>query len=951
MKNLSILLATIVLGAFTTAHGKEMLGAEALMKRMQADLSGGADAGDPMSKFRKAYKSMESGEQEATPEKWLELFDTFLEIPKNQRNRQNYGSDNLQFAGLFKVLPPSAAWPELRALIDKRPEGELRTACLKLLFDVLATTDGDIAASLETFQKSYQRIADGETSTNLDYYMESMLKRVRRADANTARDLVKMLDSVGPGADPFNGYLEVPDLSKVPKEEAKNLLLRILDYHGKVSFENDLDAARMAAVILENPDKLKAPMWELVKTKEDVALFELFLTKPDKERDVWNKSEAKQIYIVGLLAAGRLEDAQAYLLKLRATKGEENISLNSSLVDELSSGQKPEDLFVLFKDLLTKDPGMDVWPVYLDLAARSGKTEEALAFLKAALGNEGDAAVSQDVRESYSKALLESGKTDAAIAFLRGEVARYSAMDAPTEQEAKAFLNSSLRLIRIGTLLGKNDLVEEGFANADKAVPLERKFSSYHNGVDGGYFDLLLEHGKFAEAEEAVAEELVLKSKTEDQNRRDRKTEMTQLVYVYSKAGHHADVIKLLDEGTMWDAGDLSEINNGSIGDTSLYTIAAEAMLQTGQTEKALSIVKRTLAKNPGNDRAYAILLKIGADGTLDLLDQLAAANPFQERPLIWKAQILADQGKLEEAEKTVMAGIGIDPSDGEQGSGDRMRAYEILADILEKRGDGKKSDFMRGVVKAIRISEKADRWWSAGMTGQALALYEEALKEFADAYCIQSRLALRYSDLGNFEKAAEHYQRAFELMPSSFGRVESHCFGCEGAFSGEIAQQIAEQTFEELAEKTPDNPQVFYLLGYLRESQGKEADAAVQYAKAVELDPLYINAWKKLQAVAEAAKLPAEKVDDISLNIYRLDPKAGTLSKMKNLGKLWDTVLAVDAKLAPEETGPLYPLPESKSASEQDRYHDSEDSRQPRNQLAANNLFQSVIRLVENSL
>ena len=53
---------------------------------------------------------------------------------------------------------------------------------------------------------------------------------------------------------------------------------------------------------------------------------------------------------------------------------------------------------------------------------------------------------------------------------------------------------------------------------------------------------------------------------------------------------------------------------------------------------------------------------------------------------------------------------------------------------------------------------------------------------DFADAYCIQSRLALRYSELGDYVKAEQHYQRAFELMPDSFGRIESHCFGCEGA-------------------------------------------------------------------------------------------------------------------------------------------------------------------------
>jgi hypothetical protein len=52
-------------------------------------------------------------------------------------------------------------------------------------------------------------------------------------------------------------------------------------------------------------------------------------------------------------------------------------------------------------------------------------------------------------------------------------------------------------------------------------------------------------------------------------------------------------------------------------------------------------------------------------------------------------------------------------------------------------------------------------------------------------------------------------------MMPDSFGRVESHCFGCERAFDGERAQSIAERVFTGIAAKRPDNPQVHYLLGY----------------------------------------------------------------------------------------------------------------------------------------
>ncbi|NJM38984.1 MAG: hypothetical protein HC845_14600 [Akkermansiaceae bacterium] len=76
------------------------------------------------------------------------------------------------------------------------------------------------------------------------------------------------------------------------------------------------------------------------------------------------------------------------------------------------------------------------------------------------------------------------------------------------------------------------------------------------------------------------------------------------------------------------------------------------------------------------------------------------------------------------------------------------------MDDVLEKRGDADQAKIMRGAVQAIRISERADDWWNAGLLSRAIKQYEESLNAFADAYCIQSRLALRYSQLGNFYKS-----------------------------------------------------------------------------------------------------------------------------------------------------------------------------------------------------
>ena len=222
------------------------------------------------------------------------------------------------------------------------------------------------------------------------------------------------------------------------------------------------------------------------------------------------------------------------------------------------------------------------------------------------------------------------------------------------------------------------------------------------------------------------------------------------------------------------------------------------------------------------------------------------------------------------------------------------MRAYGVLADIYQQRGNEKQETFFRGVLKAIRLAENADDFYDAGLKTRAVAMYEDALLQFADAYCIESRLAVQLANLGNLEAAAKHYQRAFELMPDSFGQVESHCFGCEQAFQGNLAQTTAEEVFTRLAKENPTKPQIFYLIGYLRDSQYRYPEALAAYQKAVQLDPDYLNAWSKILDIHEHMHLPREVREEAILNALRLDPLGNhsyySTSQGTNLAELWET-------------------------------------------------------------
>ena len=85
-----------------------------------------------------------------------------------------------------------------------------------------------------------------------------------------------------------------------------------------------------------------------------------------------------------------------------------------------------------------------------------------------------------------------------------------------------------------------------------------------------------------------------------------------------------------------------------------------------------------------------------------------------------------------------------MDPSDGEQGRGDRMRVYDILGQAHAALGDQEQADFFAQVVQSIRISEEADQWRIAGLTTMLSRSIAKA------RLCLMARIVSRLAWLVN---------------------------------------------------------------------------------------------------------------------------------------------------------------------------------------------------------
>lgn len=921
--------------------------------------------------------------------RWTELLDSYLTSPRGSSFSMR-GYDRTDLSQILMSLPPPESWDDIATLLGQRKGANAaQDAPLQLLMAVLRgdakTRDDSLNAMRENLKakkglESYQRQTYEQYLQQITSQMEELastdMEKIRAFEALLTRTEKGELK---PWEAASSGQMTVPDLVRFTDEKtATALLLRLLKSGPEyVRIEGKTTRLLAASLALKHIDTLKKPLWELVTTLDHAPLYEAMLAKFPEAND-HRRQSAAEIYLLALIAGNRTQEA----VKLALTEDgntEGHVSISTGHLDSMNHEGLGKQVLAFLQQLLTQDATLPYWKAFIELSAHQRNSAGALKLLQESLARPSlPAAARAEMQGHYHAALLAADQKDEGVSVLRELVKA-----GPDEKKSKrnrrmfggaedGYFELCVKLATLGKLLDKPELVDEALAAA--IAEGERALKDDSSGMSRfqlpSLIDLLLDHGRGPQAEQEVAKRLTsaaTQPRTSDSfdpfsSGLNADQLLIALISVYDRTGRQQDVLGVLEQMPYWTSSDLASFD----GDPSLMAAVARALIEAGRKEEASRVLRRAVKHSLGKDAIYSLLLQAEEGQPLaGFLDELAKRDRFEERPLIWKARVLLDAGQVAEAEKTVRAAIAIDPSDGEQGKGDRMRAYAILAEVLEKKGDAENAKVMRGAVSAIRKSEDADDWWNAGLLSEAVRRYEAALNDFADAYCIQARLALRYSDMGEFDKSEKHYLRAFELMPDSFGRVESHCFGCEGAFSGVRAQSAAEKVFTRLASLPPVKPQVHYLLGYLRQAQDRPAEAAEAYRMAVKADPDYLNAWIKITQLAEEAQMPREESENATLQIFRLDP-AGRhshprLEGMTNMRRLWGTLLAAEASLPAPDTGKLLTLTAAKARHETEKdlnamrrdamtqFSAGMSRENPRQHLLQNQLIMTMVRFIES--
>jgi tetratricopeptide (TPR) repeat protein len=938
MRALAIfLIACCAISMITLA---DFQGSLSILERVaKAKPSTGTQSTNPVISWRNDVEKFTSSSGTQAPDaaaaQWMDLLRRFYKLTAEQFNDAIGQGGQVGISTLIQALPPTEAWNKLGGLLNKQVSDagknrSMDTWAVRLLAGIINNDQAGLDKTVTDFKEHIAALDDLDSYERRNYEMriDEVEDAVDHAAGRPSRAVPRFLstltklEKLGTREIAESYYsLDVPLLEKeLSAEETKAALKRFLKL-GLKQFSIRHDSTRKLAgeVAVEMADVLTAAPWALVKELGNGLLFEKLEKKFGAQIEEYEYIQAESDYVHYLIVTNRSQEAVDRIMASLKRKQNSQISLNIYNSKSEDGQRQSVQLMNFLRALLTTKPEAPYWDDYISLSAKHQQSERALKDLRVALEKPGvDPALQRVLKPHMSVALLAADEREAGIQALV-ETVKLGADEKSLREGNSNFVDTCLQLINLGRLLQRPELKQLALQSAKAAFI---NMNEYRKGNEiTSLCDNLISNGYLEEAEAILADRLVALKQAPQTNNYSGRNEydelLGRLLRIYDQANRGNELLALLEQSPDWSRSDLADyMGQNSFSDKTLAGVG-RALVKADRKAEAAKLARRLVWSRPALDDGYQLLLDThSAEDAHKLLNDVEKRDRFQERPLIWRAQLLLNENKLAEAEAEVQRATKIDPSDGEQGKGDRMRAYAVLGAILERKGDAAGAKLMTNIIKAIRASEEADDWWQAGLLKEAVRKYQDALKSFSDAYCVQSRLALRFAELGDMKMAEQHYIKAFELMPSSFGRIESHCFGCEGAFASKLAQEIAERVFTRLQKEQPENPQVHYLLGYLRESQDRNQEAGNAYRAAIRLDRYYYNALKNLQDLAEPLKLSAAEVDALALERLRLDPN-GTrgsvvISTPAKLLLMWKLILDSEKAMPKGESGPLLALKEA---------------------------------------
>ena len=729
-----ILGAAILAVLSPLACSAELRDAKSVLQQIEGAVAQAAKTSDSaqlladLQQFRVQYRQLAP---RAAAERWFALLDRAQALPMGMggADASSIDLENRGYVGIGSVLasiPAPAAWPEMRSIAAARAKkagpGDLNALAIQLLTDGLNNDGAALKATLAKVDSATRQLAPEMRANMTDAVLNANVSIA--ASYGTPDDVVTAFETKLKALDggDAQGTLQIPDLvGMVGAERATPLLRKAVTSSSPIYVVSGVETRRLARQLaLADIAHMNAPQWALVDTIEATALYEAIQEKfGDESHDSTGGDDADIYYLLSTIIAKQQQKAEAVLARI-ARSGQ--LYLPPSAVKALRDAGQGEALAEFLHASLAKQPELEAWDVYIEQAAYAGRSKQALELIRQ-LQQRADlpAHLRKELAAREIEALLANNQIDAGIKSLRAQIAAKPGDDkvAINRQIANA-----TRLARIGRLLERRDIVREGIDAARASLPRADGPSDYMRDIHvTQLYEVYRRVGDAAGAQDLALAELARASSGMEQaeqfgmgtaNSGKRKA-LIELVGIYTTANRPQDALAVLREAKQWGARDLGEFidEKDSLGMPIGYA-AARSLAETGERDNALRVLRALIQRSPGYDAGYELLVKLTGSQSNAELDALYLRDQFEERPLIWKAQTLLQTQQLQAAEETIRRAIAIDPSDGEQPANDRLRAYAVLADIVDAKGQQKDAAGYRQALEA-NDSAALDRLWREG--------------------------------------------------------------------------------------------------------------------------------------------------------------------------------------------------------------------------------------------
>src|SRR5437867_6363678 len=328
------------------------------------------------------------------------------------------------------------------------------------------------------------------------------------------------------------------------------------------------------------------------------------------------------------------------------------------------------------------------------------------------------------------------------------------------------------------------------------------------------------------EAHQALGEALI------EQGDRERGIEELDLATAgYENAGNLQHARDLVDEVLRLDPNSVRHRQKAvefafKAGDKArlvdAYLELADALLRSDLPDKARAVYARVAEHDPRNERAK---------GALSMLAPAVAAPAPAGKP---EGKVKAKDAKLKIRDEAAVAGDFIDLgsmlTDDEDDSTPTRDTRMTVADE-EPTGD-EEQDFQ-----------------------DMLARFKQGIDENIDEADFQSHydLGVAFKEMGLLDEAIAELQKALRAPEGKLRTSEmlGICFFEKGAFG--VAESILRRGLDLPASGDQERLGILYWLGRALEQQGKKADARDLYGRVFAVDIRFLDAEKRVKALAKA--------------------------------------------------------------------------------------------------